>query len=497
MSRKVQTSCYFEEKNVPFGNSSQILNQPAGIIFFSNETLYIDLFNEKDKQELCRFQKVNIANMASMRLHNCLISASLNTLESVINLPVSEIMLIRNFGRTSLYELYLLGRMIANNFDGENITFDLEYFLALPGNYVNINHCRNLRKAYSKQLEALKTQNRVFPDRSLWWYLSHLEEADSLIVNLTDELADYGKTVKEFHMGSGSHKQIFTEICGLLKGVFVNLPIDDRVKFILCTRFGLDGDEKTLEDVSNELNVTRERVRQLEKKILKKLPQYNKRAVFDYNLLQIKKSLRQVGVGGFLLYLYKESRINLLRLLILTVYRDDDKAVIKTVRNYYINSDLQKKTALEKKTEPVQSTDSNLYEQLRLCRLRKAREENVAAFYIMTNKTLSEVVNAKPTTYEEWLKVKGLGEITYKKLGEEFIEIIKNYTADSGQEVIKSQVESKTVTLPTEKIKGYEFICDENGEILTDGELFEELRQLRLKFATEADIPAYCIISNA
>ena len=55
--------------------------------------------------------------------------------------------------------------------------------------------------------------------------------------------------------------------------------LSDKEFDILCKRFGLyDKDKQTLEEISQELGVTRERVRQIESKALKKLAKvYQKR----------------------------------------------------------------------------------------------------------------------------------------------------------------------------------------------------------------------------
>jgi RNA polymerase sigma factor (sigma-70 family) len=49
-------------------------------------------------------------------------------------------------------------------------------------------------------------------------------------------------------------------------------PLDDRERKILQLRYGLDcGEPRTLEEVGEEFNLTRERIRQIESKALTKL----------------------------------------------------------------------------------------------------------------------------------------------------------------------------------------------------------------------------------
>lgn len=50
--------------------------------------------------------------------------------------------------------------------------------------------------------------------------------------------------------------------------------LDEREAKIIKMRYGLDGPRYTLEQVGAEFNVTRERVRQIEQKVLKKLKEH-------------------------------------------------------------------------------------------------------------------------------------------------------------------------------------------------------------------------------
>lgn len=47
--------------------------------------------------------------------------------------------------------------------------------------------------------------------------------------------------------------------------------LDERERDIICRRFGIDGDEQTLEEIGQSYGVTRERIRQIEAKAMKKL----------------------------------------------------------------------------------------------------------------------------------------------------------------------------------------------------------------------------------
>ena len=68
-----------------------------------------------------------------------------------------------------------------------------------------------------------------------------------------------------------SYLEIFNEMGRKQVRDMVN-QLEEREKEILKLRYGLDGSEiHTLEEIGNTLNITRERVRQIEKKTLQKL----------------------------------------------------------------------------------------------------------------------------------------------------------------------------------------------------------------------------------
>ncbi len=74
-------------------------------------------------------------------------------------------------------------------------------------------------------------------------------------------------------------------------------------------------------------------------------------------------------------------------------------------------------------------TDMELLAELRAVRLQISREENLAAFHILTNKQLVSIATYRPETREEFVSLYGLGEGKYETYGAKFIEAIKSFYA--------------------------------------------------------------------
>lgn len=75
------------------------------------------------------------------------------------------------------------------------------------------------------------------------------------------------------------------EVNRIVKSALITLP--ERERFILINRFGLNGDdEKTLEEIGRDMNLSRERVRQLEKEAKSKLKELlsNQQSQLRYSL---------------------------------------------------------------------------------------------------------------------------------------------------------------------------------------------------------------------
>jgi ATP-dependent DNA helicase RecQ len=79
-----------------------------------------------------------------------------------------------------------------------------------------------------------------------------------------------------------------------------------------------------------------------------------------------------------------------------------------------------------KKTN-LRSVDQVLYEALREKRLAIAKEQDVPAFVIFSDKTLVEMARKRPRTESSFLAINGVAESKLKRYGETFIELIKKY----------------------------------------------------------------------
>ncbi len=89
------------------------------------------------------------------------------------------------------------------------------------------------------------------------------------------------------------------------------------------------------------------------------------------------------------------------------------------------------------------SDNPELYDQLRLLRNRLAKETEVPAYVIFTDKTLKEMSMYLPSSREELLEISGVGQAKYDKFGQAFIDTIKKYadSHDTSQEPVRAKAQ--------------------------------------------------------
>jgi ATP-dependent DNA helicase RecQ len=82
-----------------------------------------------------------------------------------------------------------------------------------------------------------------------------------------------------------------------------------------------------------------------------------------------------------------------------------------------------------KKTAPVKpSENSPLFELLRTLRRKLADEENKPSFLIFSDATLHEMVAKKPTNEDQLLAISGVGQHKLARYGEEFLEVLNEFS---------------------------------------------------------------------
>ena len=99
--------------------------------------------------------------------------------------------------------------------------------------------------------------------------------------------------------------------------------------------------------------------------------------------------------------------------------------------------------------------DKVLFGELIITRNKLAEEKDVAGFIILGDPVLKELSYFYPTTKEEFLLIKGIGETKFDSYGENFLLAIKEYL-DSGkipEEIVKKRKEELKESIKPDKPK--------------------------------------------
>ena len=83
----------------------------------------------------------------------------------------------------------------------------------------------------------------------------------------------------------------------------------------------------------------------------------------------------------------------------------------------------------EHKAEEMGDYDAVLFEQLRTLRAEIAKQNEIPAYIVFSDKTLKDMSIKHPKTKEEMLEVNGVGEVKFERYGEEFLEVLRKYTS--------------------------------------------------------------------
>ena len=77
--------------------------------------------------------------------------------------------------------------------------------------------------------------------------------------------------------------------------------------------------------------------------------------------------------------------------------------------------------------------DTALFEELRSLRAEIAKQNEIPAYVVFSDKTLKDMSAKHPQTKEEMLEVSGVGEVKFERYGEKFLGVLRNYTGETLQ----------------------------------------------------------------
>ena len=155
---------------------------------------------------------------------------------------------------------------------------------------------------------------------------------------------------------------------------------------------------------------------------------------------------------------------------------------------------MEDKVKFKKIKEVDYEFDRKLFELLRGKRKEIARVSNLPPYIVFPDRALIEMSNFFPQSDAEFMKISGVGEVKYKKYGNIFLEIIKNFCNNSGIEEklkdentayklnsVKSKNEEKKITsassideIRKEHPKAYEKWTESADELLKKSFLLNE-----------------------
>ena len=138
-------------------------------------------------------------------------------------------------------------------------------------------------------------------------------------------------------------------------------------------------------------------------------------------------------------------------------------------------NNIEETIVIDETNDTNYDTTDTLYESLKKYRFNKSKEQNIPAYKIFTNETLSNIVLSKPKTKNEFIFIPGLSEEQYDKYGKDIINIIY-------PDIVIDDVNNKENIQITKEI---------------EEKLYKKLRQYRYNKAQELKYEPYFIFSNA
>jgi ATP-dependent DNA helicase RecQ len=108
--------------------------------------------------------------------------------------------------------------------------------------------------------------------------------------------------------------------------------------------------------------------------------------------------------------------------------------------------------SIKAKKEPYISVDEALFNELRRVRRDLAVAENVPAYVIFSDATLTEMVKEKPLTLSDLVMISGVGEHKLEKYGQVFLNALIDFNQPKGTKNVKGSTYVETLKLYQQNI---------------------------------------------
>jgi ATP-dependent DNA helicase RecQ len=128
-----------------------------------------------------------------------------------------------------------------------------------------------------------------------------------------------------------------------------------------------------------------------------------------------------------------------------------------------------------------------LLQELRVVRSGLSRSAGVPAYFVLTDAAMQEVATRRPTTPEELLQIRGVGERTVLRFGQAVLNCVR---AHLGQQPLEE------LLAPERRVRTNRAQVDPQPPSPEESERYAELRALRGELARSGGLPAYCVFHD-
>jgi ATP-dependent DNA helicase RecQ len=160
----------------------------------------------------------------------------------------------------------------------------------------------------------------------------------------------------------------------------------------------------------------------------------------DYTQEQVEKWIQELTAMGLI---KQEQTVLGEKSYPVLVLTPEGREAMRKRETLTLSSSPAQRRAEEKPLE--EEFDKALFEDLRKLRMQLARNEGLPPYCIFHDRTLREMAIRRPANPREMLGVAGVGEITFRKYGRFFLDLISSYEKGKPEiRISKSETNSKS-----------------------------------------------------